>query len=81
VQLLDGIPPRDYLCAVRRNPTGDVEPLLLELSDRQYGVTVRVVEAWFAGGDLRFAATSAMEVLNGINGLLARSGLLPDFVL
>ena len=70
---------------VRVQPTDEPERDLLRLSDQYYGVVVANLQASFAheelGSQLLAQATTTMEVLNEINGLMAAEGLLPAFTL
>jgi hypothetical protein len=82
---LAGVPPGEYIRASRRDPSGELERSLLELSDRHYGLIVATLGAWFAHedelGELRNRALSTMDGLSAINGLLVARGLLPRFQL
>lgn len=81
---LDGLAPADFLRATRRETTDQFEQRLLDVTDKAYGLLVRIVEAWFAqkgSGPFQTWAFDAMFALDDTHRLLVQRGLLPAFTL
>jgi hypothetical protein len=73
--------PAGLLRTVRFEPGSDTESTLLGASDSAYRVVVTALRAMYGEefGDYRQIANTAMLALDGINRVLAQSGLLPSF--
>jgi hypothetical protein len=79
---LGTVPAADLLRATRREPVDAFEQRLLNVSDRNYGLVLTALRAWFDRDDFSFRhlAVDAMESLDEINRALVGRGLLPSFL-
>ena len=80
---LELLTPAQYLLVTGVAPAGEVDRRLLALSDEFYSSLVDLLRAHFADvdgfGGLRQQATTRMDDLHSVNGILGLRGLLPPF--
>ena len=82
-ETLERLTPAQYLLVAGAPPTGEVDLRLLALSDEFYSSLVDLLRAHFADvegfGGFRQQATTRMDDLHAVNGVLGLLGLLPPF--
>ena len=80
---LASLTPAQYLLVTGVAPAGEVDRRLLALSDEFYSSLLDLLRAHFADvegfGGFRQQATTRMDDLHAVNGILGLQGLLPPF--